>query len=103
MNIIILLLSVIALSVLYTVFAKQYTLTKKKRCIVYVLLIELITLLVYIVLLQKYHLSYIYPIITILSIIAMTFIGIVLYKKCITKNIIFGLIFAIIAIVLLSI
>ena len=98
-----LLLLLTIFSILYTVIAKKYIATNQKRCFLYIIIIEIISDTFLIKILSTHHLGTISAILTCLSIILMTIIGIVLYKECITGNTILGIICAIIALYLLSI
>jgi multidrug transporter EmrE-like cation transporter len=102
MNTIILLLGLTILSLFYTIFAKEYIITNKKRCILYIILIEIIMTIGFIKLLSRHNLGTIYSVLTCLSIILLTFISIFIYKECINLKMILGIMCAIIAIVLLS-
>jgi len=103
MKTIYLLLALTIFSILYTILAKDYITTKRKRCIIYIIIIEIIAYTCLIKVLSKHNLGSIYSILTCLSIILMSVISVILYKECVTSKMILGIIFSIIAIVLLSI
>jgi multidrug transporter EmrE-like cation transporter len=102
MNTIYLLLIITIFSILYTIIAKNYINTKKKRCLLYIIIIEIISYACLIKVLSRHDLGSISSILTCVSIIFMTIIGIVLYKECINGKMILGIICAIIALYLLS-
>jgi multidrug transporter EmrE-like cation transporter len=103
MNTIYLLIAITIASILYTIIAKEYITTKRKRCLLYIIIIEIIAYTCLIKILSRHDLSSVASILTCVSIILMTIIGIVLYKECINGRIILGIICAIIALYLLSI
>lgn len=102
MDTIYLLLVLTIFSILYTIIAKDYNNTKRKRCIAYIIIIEIISYICLIKVLSRHELGSISSILTCVSIILMTIIGIVLYKECINGRMILGIICAIIALYLLS-
>ena len=103
MNTICIILLLTILSILYTLVTKQYISTKKKRCLVYIILLEITACFYYIKILENNNIGPIFAILTCLSILIMTILSILIFKECITTNIILGIICSIIAIVLLSI
>jgi len=103
MNTICIILLLTILSILYTIVTKQYISTKKKRCLLYIILLEIIACFYYIKILENNKLGSIFSILTCVSIITMTILSVIIFKECITTNIILGIICSIIAIVLLSI
>ena len=103
MNTICIIFLLTLLSILYTLITKKYISTKKKRCILYIIILEIFSFFYYIKLLENNNIGTIFAILTCLSILIMTIISITVFKECITKNIIYGIICSFIAIILLSI
>jgi multidrug transporter EmrE-like cation transporter len=102
MNRLCLLVVITILSIIYTLLCKNYISSNYNIYIYILILVEFLILTFYIKLLENNSLSTSYSQITCLSIVAMTIIGIVLYEESINRYIVYGIICAIISILLLS-
>lgn len=102
MNPLCLLLFLTILTILYTIVCKNYIVSDDKQHILYIVIIELLTIYLYIKLLKTSDMSSCYSQLTCASIIIMTIIGTLLYKEELNRYIVIGMGCAIISILLLS-
>ena len=91
------------LNILYTLTIKYYISTQHRRCILYVIILEIITLFYYIKILENTEFGITYSILKCLSILTMTILSVTIFNECITPKIMAGISCLIIAIILLSI
>ena len=91
------------LNILYTITIKYYISTLQRKCILYIIILELITLFYYIKILENTEFGLTYSILKCLSILTMTILSVTIFNECITSKIITGIACLIIAIILLSI
>jgi multidrug transporter EmrE-like cation transporter len=97
-----LLLLLTILTILYTLMCKKYITSCDKQHILYIVIIDLLTIYLYIKLLKTQEMSSCYSQLTCGSIIIMTILGIVLYEEELNRYIVLGIGCAIISILLLS-
>ena len=91
------------LNILYTLTIKYYISTQHRRCILYVIILEIITLFYYIKILENTEFGITYSILKCLSILIMTILSVTIFNECMTPKIMAGISCLIIAIILLSI
>jgi len=81
---------------------KQHTKSKNDMCIIFAIISELVLIFAYLTILNNYKMNVMYPIIKIMSMIIVVFVGVFLYDEHMIIENKIGIVFGIVALLLLS-